>query len=170
MLWYVARRESSSLWSLLLLLRTLSYPLLASFSSARRLTGTKSVYIARTQRNLRKLLEKHWILSLLDLVKKLRAKIISIFVSTYQNRRWNFTRALLQQLKQTQVTSEVHHQITIYDTSHVIAKTSNLTNQQWRLTHDHIRAWDGPYSVPYACVDGDPENALCPDRIWCHVW
>ena len=115
-----------------------SYPHISSVTTARDLTGLQSVYIASTQWNSGKLLQEHWIPSLLQVVKGFKDANIAVFVSIYENGSWDDTKSILRQLRQTLEDSGVRHEIVIDDTSHeqVIAnaRAQNASDSGWLKT------------------------------------
>ncbi|KAI4199659.1 MAG: hypothetical protein LQ350_004450 [Teloschistes chrysophthalmus] len=110
-----------------------SYPTFRS-TDVQSLKGVKSVYIASTQWNSGTLLEDHWIPSLLQLAKDLKAANISVFISIYENGSWDDTNSLLLKLKSTLEDSHIHHQITIDDASHEQIIAQNTSSSGWLKT------------------------------------
>lgn len=110
-----------------------SYPPLRS-TDAQSLKGVGSVYIASTQWNSGTLLQDHWIPSLLQLAKDLKAANISVFISIYENGSWDATKSQLLQLKRTLEDSHIQHQITIDDASHEQIIAQNTSSSGWLKT------------------------------------
>ncbi|KAL9589917.1 MAG: hypothetical protein Q9203_001272 [Teloschistes exilis] len=110
-----------------------SYPTLRS-TDAQGLKGIRSVYIASTQWNSGTLLQNHWIPSLLQLTKDLKAANIFVFISIYENGSWDDTKKLLLQLKSTLEDHHIQHQITIDDASHEQIIAQNTSSSGWLKT------------------------------------
>ena len=104
-----------------------AYPRLETTRRGQELTGVRNVYLASSQWNSGKLLEEHWVPSLLQLISDLREANVSVFVSIYENGSWDSTKSVLQQLRQTLETSGVQHSVNIDDTSHeqIIARNAS---------------------------------------------
>ena len=107
------------------------YPQLETTRSAQELTGIKNVYIASTQWNSGKLLQDHWVPSLLQVINDLTAANISVFVAVYENGSWDSTKSVLQRLKQTMEGLRVRHYINIDDTSHEETIARNASSFGW---------------------------------------
>lgn len=110
-----------------------SYPTLR-LTDTQGLKGIRSVYITSTQWNSGTLLQDHWIPSLLQLAKDLKAANISVFISIYENGSWDDTKKLLLQLKSTLEDSHIQHQITIDDASHKQIIAQNTSSSGWLKT------------------------------------
>ena len=113
-----------------------SYPKLNPIHQAQDLTDIRSVYIASTQWNSGKLLQEHWVPTLLRVVKTLKAANVSVFVSIYENGSWDSTKVILQQLRQTLKELDVQHEIITDDTSHehYISAAPNDSASGWLQT------------------------------------
>ncbi|CAF9919112.1 MAG: hypothetical protein HETSPECPRED_003949 [Heterodermia speciosa] len=118
----------------LLLSYRLTYPRLERTRRGQELTGVKSVYLASSQWNSGKLLEQHWIPSLLQLISDLGAAKVSVFVSIYENGSWDSTKSVLQQLRQTLERLGVQHSVNIDDTSHEQIVARNASSSGWLNT------------------------------------
>lgn len=92
------------------------------------------MYLASSQWNSGKLLEQHWIPSLLQLISDLGAAKVSVFVSIYENGSWDSTKSVLQQLRQTLERLGVQHSVNIDDTSHEQIVARNASSSGWLNT------------------------------------
>ena len=108
-----------------------TYPRLETTNRGQELTGVKNVYLASSQWNSGKLLEEHWVPSLLQLISDLGVANVSVFVSIYENGSWDSTKAVLQQLRQTLESSGVQHSVNIDDTSHEQIIARNASSSGW---------------------------------------
>ena len=111
-----------------------TYSRLETTARGQELTGVRNVYVASSQWNSGKLLEEHWVPSLLQLISDLGAANVSVFVSIYENGSWDSTKSVLQQLKQTLENSGVQHSVNIDDTSHEQIIARNASSSGWLNT------------------------------------
>ncbi|KAL8785292.1 MAG: hypothetical protein Q9195_008711 [Heterodermia aff. obscurata] len=108
-----------------------TYPRLETTRRGQELTGVSNVYLASSQWNSGKLLQEHWVPSLLQLISDLGAANVSVFVSIYENGSWDSTKTVLQQLRQTLESSGVQHSVNIDDTSHEQIIAQNASSSGW---------------------------------------
>lgn len=84
------------------------------------------------------MLQDHWIPTLLQVVKELKAADISVFVSIYENGSWDDTKSILQQLRLTLEALDVQYEIVVDDTSHeqiiADARSRNASDSGWLRT------------------------------------
>ncbi|CAO1596819.1 hypothetical protein XANCAGTX0491_000649 [Xanthoria calcicola] len=111
-----------------------THPKLQTTLSASDLKDIRSVYIASTQWNSGNLLQDHWIPSLLQIVKDLKAANIEVFVSIYENGSWDSTKSTLDQLRQTLGNLGIANRITLDDKSHEYIIALNESNSGWLRT------------------------------------
>lgn len=111
-----------------------TYPVLQTTTSARDLIELRSVYIASSQWNSANLLQNHWIPSLLQVVKELKAANIKVFVSIYENGSWDSTKSTLEQLRQTFENLGIANRIVLDEKSHEYIITHNESSYGWLRT------------------------------------
>ncbi|KAL8646210.1 MAG: hypothetical protein Q9226_006963 [Calogaya cf. arnoldii] len=111
-----------------------NYPSPQKTTSAKDLKEVRSVYIASAQFNSGKLLQEHWIPSLLQIVKDLKQANIEVFVSIYENGSWDSTKSILDQLRQTLGDLGIANRITLDDKSHEYIIAHNESSSGWLRT------------------------------------
>ncbi|KAL8996568.1 MAG: hypothetical protein Q9169_003963 [Polycauliona sp. 2 TL-2023] len=111
-----------------------TYPTLQKTATARDFKQIRSVYIASTQWNSGKLLQNHWIPSLLQVLKDLKAANVQVFVSIYENGSWDSTKSVLEELRPTLDALGIAHRIILDDKSHQDVIARNESGSGWLRT------------------------------------